>query len=115
MALRQAGEGQLSVQTSIGALRRTQPVEIDAATGPVAAEFSLEGGLGYVPITVHGLPRHDGWRLQRAEGGLWAEVDQSVHGNDYWQSTYDAEAGAYSLTYTVANRGAQDYRLIWAR
>ncbi len=62
-----------------------------------AAEFTLSGGLGYVPITVTGLssPR---------DPHVWLdgqEVNQSVHGNDYWQTDYDAATRTWQVTFSL--------------
>ncbi|MGK0359711.1 MAG: hypothetical protein ACI9U2_002017, partial [Bradymonadia bacterium] len=115
MALTLAAGNLIEVAATVGQVRRSQPVEIDAAVGTIAADFTVDGGLGYVPIRVRGLPRHDGWQLERFEDDAWAPVDQAVHGNDFWQATVDPVAGTYTLTYTVANRGLMRYRLIWGR
>jgi hypothetical protein len=40
-------------------------------------------------------------------------VDQAVIGNDYWQTTYDADTQTYALTFLVPNVGTQNYRLVW--
>lgn len=108
-----AAENHLVVEVRTGVLRRTQPVEVDAAPAAVAAELTLSGGSGYVAVTFHRLVRHDGWRLQRRVGGAWTPVDQAVEGNDYWQATYDADDGSWSLTYNVPNPQPADYRLVW--
>ncbi len=89
------------------------PIEINAAVGAVAAEFDLTGGRGYVPITIHGLMRHNGWRLQIQEGENWVDIDQSVHGNDFWQARYDGVSQTWSLTWNVANRDGNTYRVAW--
>jgi hypothetical protein len=103
----------LSVQVRTGTLRRSQPVEVDAVSAAVAAELTLSGGSGYVPMTFHRLPRHDGWRLQRRNAGTWVMVDQSVSGNDWWQTNYDADDSSWSLTFNVPNPRPTDYRLVW--
>jgi hypothetical protein len=90
-----------------------QPVEIDAVPGTIAAEITLSGGRGLVPITFRGLNRYDGWQLQAEDGGVWTRVDQSVIGNDYWQTTYNADAETYALTFLVPNVDTQSYRLVW--
>ena len=113
MARTLATGNDLRLTVDVGTAKRIHPVEIDAELGVLAAEFSLEGGLGFVPITVHGLERHDGWQLQIAEGDEWVRVEQSVHGNDYWQARYDGGADRYSLTWNVPNRGIQHYRVVW--
>ena len=107
-----ASEGALEVSVSTGELLRTYPVELMAEPGQTAVEFGLEGGLGYVPVTVRGLARPEGWRLEQELEGSWAAVDQSVEGSDWWQAHYDEAAGSYELIYNLPNRGEQRYRLV---
>ena len=114
MALKLAADNQINVDVAVGELERTYPIEVQSVSGALAAEFTIDGGLGYVPVTIKGLIRHDGWRLEQMLGGAWQHVDQSVHGNDFWQTRYDGAAGAYELTFNVHNRGRQMYRLIWS-
>jgi hypothetical protein len=111
MALALAAGNALSVEAAVGRVIRAHPVEIEAAPGGLAAQFTLTGGLGFVPITVRGLSRHDGWRLEAREAAQWTPIDQAVHGNDFWQTRH--EDGAYTLTWNVPNRGEQTYRVIW--
>lgn len=113
MALALAAGNQIDVETTVGQLERTYPVEIQSEAGILAAEFTITGGLGYLPVTIKGLSRHDGWRLEQLVNGAWEGVDQAVHGNDYWQTRYDGAVGSYELTFNVPNRGAQTYRLVW--
>ena len=113
MMLELAAGNDINVTVSQGTLQQTWPTEIQAISGPVAAEFSLEGGMGFLPITFHGLNRHDGWRLE-AEGSTgWEAVDQSVHGNDFWQANFNEEAGTWSLTWSIENTSLTQYRLVW--
>lgn len=48
--------------------------------------------------------------LQQLDGN-WELVDQSVHGNDYWQAYSDVDEGSFTLIYNVHNRGTNTYRL----
>ena len=75
-------------------------------------EFTLAGGLGYTPITINGLENPQNWELQKNVNDCWEMVDQSVHGNDYWQAYSDVDAGSYTLIYNVHNRGTNTYRLV---
>ena len=34
----------------------------------------------------------------------WRRVDQSVHGNDFWQADFDPVARRWRLTYTTAGK-----------
>jgi hypothetical protein len=114
MALELAAGNTVEVEADVGTVTRSYPVEIESVPGPLAAEFSITGGRGYLPVTVHGLARHDGWQLQWFQDGQWIPLDQSVIGNDYWQATYDGQTHTYALTYNVQNEGTRRYRLAWA-
>jgi hypothetical protein len=46
-------------------------------------------------------------------GTGWVPVNQATRGNDFWQAVHDPDAGTWSLTFTVPNRGTQRYRLTW--
>jgi hypothetical protein len=113
MALALAVGNVIDVTAHTGEVRRTYPIEIDAVPGALATEFSVTGGLGYTPVTIRGVVRHDGWQLQRQDGDTWLPVDQSVIGADYWQARYDSHTAGYNLTYNLHNRGTQRYRLLW--
>jgi hypothetical protein len=109
-----AAGNHLDVAVEIGALRRTQPIEVDARPAGIAAALTVGGGLGYVPLTFHGLPRHDGWQLERRIGDAWVRVDQAVAGHDYWQATAETTDGTFSLTYNIVGGAPTDYRLRFA-
>ena len=102
----------LNVTADVGQIVSSYPVYIQGEDGEIAASFTLEGGLGYVPITVGGLSTYQNWQLQYREGDEWKPVDQSVNGNDYWQTYYDATSCSYEITYNVNHTGKTEYRLI---
>lgn len=106
-----AADNQLDLSASVGSITRTHPIEIDTVSDTIAAEFTMSGGLGYTPVTFHGLVRPDGWRLETLVDGNWEEVDQAIEGNDYWQAYEDAANGTFELTFNVHNRGENQYRL----
>ena len=112
MMLKLAADNHLEVTPFVGTLLRANPVELSAAPGATAARFILSGGLGYTPITIRGLARYDGWRLERLDADGWARVDQSVEGNDYWQAFDRASDQSFDLIFNVHNRGAHQYRLV---
>jgi hypothetical protein len=61
------------------------------------AKFRLSGGLGYVPVTVTGL---DSWKACT----LFVDgqpLDQSIHGNDFWQTDFDPTTQEWSRTFNV--------------
>ena len=102
----------LEIETFVGSIMRVQPIELMASPGATAARFTLRGGRGYTPLTIHGLARPDGWRLQRYENETWVQVDQSVEGNDFWQVYDAADSGDFDLIFNLHNRGTHQYRLI---
>ncbi|MDA7920238.1 LamG domain-containing protein [Verrucomicrobiales bacterium] len=61
------------------------------------AAFTLQGGIGYVPLTFSNLKSHSSYVLT-VDGKT---LDQSVHGNDFWQTDYDAGTKTWSQTYNV--------------
>lgn len=101
------------VQTSVGTLNRTHPIDITCASGSaLAARFTLDQGFGHVATVFRGLDRHDGWQLQRQEAGGWVSLGQAVEGNDYWQCRFDEMTQSYELTFNVEHDGQATYRLI---
>lgn len=109
-----AVNGKLDYSATVGELLSTWPAQIKAAapTNGVVADFSITGGIGYVPVTITGLDSYSGYRLFKVENGTEVMVDQSVHGNDYWQCYYDVNTGKYELTFNVEqNITSSQYRL----
>ena len=64
------------------------------------ADLTLTGGMGYTPVTFMGLPSHDQAKLL-VNG---KPLDQSVHGNDFWQTDYDSATQSWSRTYNIPTR-----------
>jgi len=61
------------------------------------AAFTLAGGLAWIPVTISGLSRPECHRLVIDGRAL----DQSVHGNDFWQTDFDPASRTWSLTWQV--------------
>jgi len=80
----------LKVTATKGEVRRRYPVEI-AVDANGAAECTLVGGAGYVPVTFTGLATATGFRLE----GTRADAD------DFVQVAYDGVTKTWSRTYTV--------------
>jgi hypothetical protein len=96
MILREARANHRQVQTTRGTLERRYPdVRVRVADGQAA--FTLTGGLGYVPVTFTGLKKPAGHTLL-VDG---QPLDQSVHGNDFWQTDCDPATRTWSRTYNV--------------
>jgi len=109
----QAIGNHLKVTASVGTVRHHYPVVVQVDDTD-AAEFEIEGGISYVPITIIGLsvPR-DIRLLQRTHSG-WTEVDQSVHGNDFWQTEHNPDTGTWARIYNLdmgRHGGTQAFRV----
>jgi len=80
-----------------GKLQHTWPA-ITIAADHDKAEFTLTHGLGYVPVTFTGLSTSRGFTLFIDDKAL----NQSIHGNDFWQTNYGSETKTRSQTYNVS-------------
>lgn len=99
MVYREAMGNDIQVEVSTGTLEDDYPIEI--ITENNRAEFSVSGGCGYVPLTLTGVDNYQNPELFRKIDGSWQKIDQSVHGNDFWQSEYRAESGTWDISYNV--------------
>ena len=52
-------------------------------------------------MTFTGLAEYKGYSLWIVRDGTSTRLDQSAHGNDYWQTDYDPSTGAWRQTYNV--------------
>lgn len=93
---REAAGNHRRVDVLRGRLIRSHP-DVRLAVDEGVAEFTLHGGLGYVPLTFTGLRSHRAGEL-RVDSAL---VDQSVHGGDFWQTDYDPETQTWSQTFNI--------------
>jgi hypothetical protein len=98
------------VDATRGTVQHLYP-DVRVAVADGGAEFVLHGGLGHVPLTFTGLGSHRGGRLE-IDG---VRVDQSVHGNDFWQTDYDPQSGTWSQTFTVPCPGAGSRHVTFAQ
>ena len=93
---REALGNALKPEARRGTVVRAYPLEV-SVDGQQHAELAFGGGLGHVPLTLTGLTASRGYRL-RVDG---QRLDQSVHGNDFWQTDYDAGKKQWRLTFNV--------------
>lgn len=110
MMYREALGNDRQVTMKRGSLVRLSP-SVCVRVEHEGAEFMLSGGLGYVPVTFTGLTSPTGHALV-VDG---QPVDQSVHGNDYWQTDYDAAKARWSLTYTIPVADGKPHRVSLSR
>lgn len=97
---REAVANSLRVNVERGRLLHHYPIVVRVDRRQ-SAEIAVGGGAGYVPVTFSGLRNYRGYGLWRMDGGVKTRVDQSVLGNDYWQSDYDPATRSWRRTYNV--------------
>ncbi|MDP4883048.1 MAG: LamG domain-containing protein [Opitutales bacterium] len=97
---REAIGNDLKIHVTGGQLINRYPIEIQAQSGQ-EIRVSIEGGVGAVPIQFDGLPSATGYTLYQVVNGKEIKLDQSVHGNDFWQVDYDAAKNNYKFTYNL--------------
>lgn len=110
---REAIGNDLAVKVTGGELRQRYPVIVAAAKPEV--EVEIKGGVGVVPLRFEGLPSVRGYRLYRLQGGQQFPLDQAEHGNDYWQTDYDAESGTYRMTFNLPLDGIDETKWVLSR
>jgi hypothetical protein len=96
---REALGNDLQVNVSKGRLIDDYPIKIQAMED--RTQFSVTGGLGYVPLTITNISDYRNPSLFRKVDGEWNRVDQSVHGSDYWQTEYDDASDTWDITYNI--------------
>ena len=100
MVHREAAGNNLDIRMKEGRMVKNYPVEI-SVSGKQRAQFDVSGGVGYVPVTFAGLKDYKGHSLHRVCDGKITEEDQSVNGNDFWQTDYDPVTETWSITYNI--------------
>ena len=103
---REAAGNALKVTGKVGKVTRNYPLALTAdAKGRAACDVT--GGIGYVPVTFSSLKDYRGFELL-VDGH---PLSQAVHGNDFWQTDYDAGLGQWRLTYNLLRDGRGSSRL----
>jgi hypothetical protein len=96
---REAKGNDLEVRVLGGRRLQNYPLVIQVEKPEV--KVTLQGGIGAVPVRFAGLKSTVGYRLYQVVNGERTQFDQSVHGNDFWQTDYDAGSGTWSITYNL--------------
>ncbi len=112
--------GKYRVTAEVGTVTKQTPIYVACAekqdSGQTAAEITVTGGMGYVPITFSNVKHYSGYRLEQYIDGGWVKVDQSTYGNDFWQTWYDSNTCTYEFTYNIEHSGntqaSYRYRLV---
>ena len=107
MIKREATGNNLYITMTSGTLLNTYPVKIWGG-GSKGTQFTIRGGLGYVPVTICGLNSYTDPVLKKNIAGTWTTVDQSLYGNDWWQCNYDAASKKYEMTFNLPLDTAND-------
>ncbi|MHC4581860.1 MAG: hypothetical protein ACYS14_10410, partial [Planctomycetota bacterium] len=103
---REAIGNDLDVHVSGGKVIQTYPLVIQVEQPEVTV--TINGGVGAVPIRFKGLESNTGMRLYQALDGERVPFDQSVHGNDHWQTDYDPATDSFSMTFNLPLDGLQE-------
>jgi uncharacterized protein YlaN (UPF0358 family) len=103
---REAIGNDLDVHVSGGKVIQTYPLVIRVEQPEVTV--TINGGVGAVPIRFKGLESNTGIRLYQALDGERVPFDQSVHGNDHWQTDYDPATDSFSMTFNLPLDGLQE-------
>jgi hypothetical protein len=97
---REAVGNNLELKALRGTILHRYPIVVEVDKGQ-DADFEVIGGIGYVPITFVGLDGYRGYGLDQLTDGRLSRVDQSVHGNDYWQTGHNPVTNRWRITYNV--------------
>ncbi|MFM8984002.1 MAG: hypothetical protein ACKOLA_14160, partial [Spartobacteria bacterium] len=122
---RAAAGNDLQVAVQGGTLLRKFPIIVKADPGARMVRLEIQGGAGAVPVRFEGLDSAKGWQLGAvvADEKMTDEdlpliskifpslakklepatqpLDQTVHGNDFWETSFVPDSKTYSLTYNL--------------
>ena len=93
-----------------GVATHTYPIIVQALQPEIMVE--IHGGVGAVPIRFDGLETASGYVLYQDADGQLVPLDQSVHGNDYWQTVYDAGSNSYQMSYNLPLNGVESSKWV---
>ncbi len=110
MIQREALGNERRIEMKRGMLQHTWPA-ITISSEKDQVEFTLTNGLGYVPMTFTGLSLSQGYALFIDDQPL----NQSIHGNDFWQTDYEAESKTWSQTFNVPMDDAKPHVVRFVR
>ncbi|MEN8726310.1 MAG: LamG domain-containing protein [Lentimonas sp.] len=102
---REAVGNDLNVEVSGGTVQQAYPIIIQADQPEITVK--IEGGLGMVPIRFEGLKFAKDYALFQIVDGKAVELDQSNHGNDFWQTDFDVKSNSYKMTFNLPIDGVE--------
>jgi hypothetical protein len=107
---REARGNDLKLTVDGGVATHTYPIIIQASQPKVTVD--IQGGVGAVPIRFDGLETSSGYVLCQDVDGRLVPLDQSVHGNDYWQTVYDTGYNTYQMSFNLPLDGVESSRWV---
>ena len=102
---REAQGNDLRVTVDGGVAINTYPIIVQASQRDI--KVNIRGGVGAVPLRFDGLQTPSGYVLFRDIDGRLVSLDQSVHGNDYWQTACDARSDTYQMSFNLPSDGLE--------
>jgi len=103
---REAIGNDLKVSVTGGKLQHSYPIIVAASKPEV--KVTIRGGVGCVPIRFERLSSASGYALYQLQDGRRIPLDQSVHGNDFWQTDYDAESHTFKMSFNLVLDGIDE-------
>lgn len=97
---REAVGNTLKIETKKGKVISKFPIKVLVDKNNTAEVF-IKGGVGYVPITFTGLTSYKDFKFDVYLNGNKLKLNQEVHGNDYWQTDFNASSKTWEITYTL--------------
>ena len=107
---REARGNDLNVTVDGGVATHTYPIIIQASQSEIKVD--IRGGVGAVPVRFDGLETPSGYVLYQDVDGQLVLLDQSVHGNDYWQTVYDAGSRSYQMSFNLPLDGVESSKWV---
>ena len=96
---REAKGNDMKVEVSGGKMLHNYPLVVQVERPEVTV--TIQGGVGAVPIRFEGLEDNQEHHLYRVVNDKRVKIDQSVHGNDFWQTDYDAATDSYKMSFNL--------------
>jgi hypothetical protein len=96
---REAIGNDLEVKVTGGRTVQNYPLVIQVEKPEVTV--SIKGGIGAIPMRFEELKSCVGLRLYQIVNGEPIPFDQTVHGNDFWQTDYNPAQDTWSITYNI--------------
>ena len=95
MISREASENHIRAKVTKGSILRQRPLKI--ATDKNQAEFTLQGGLAFQPLTFANLSTSEKPQLEIMSPKGWRKVPQS----EFYQNDYNPSSKSWEITYSL--------------